>query len=196
MGVVFDELSALYSTLRGEPPVAIARTARAIRRLRRLAESMAPRQDVGGPDELLAPAVGNMFLKLPTDHRRPALSTQRGASHYLKLDETLTVALKALSRQAGATLFMTLLAAFQVLLHHLTGQDDIAVGSPMAGRNRAELEKLIGFFVNMLVLRADLAGDPDFREVVRRVREVALGAYAHQICRSKSWWRNCSRHAT
>ena len=86
----------------------------------------------------------------------------------------------ALGRQEGATLYMTLLAAFQVLLHRYSGQDDIAVGSPIAGRSRPELEGLIGFFVNTLVLRGDLSGDPGFRELLRRTRRTAIDAYAHQ----------------
>src|SRR5262249_50142541 len=89
-------------------------------------------------------------------------------------------ALKALGRHEGATLYMTLLAAFQVLLHRYSGQDDIAVGTPIAGRNRAELEGLIGFFVNTLVVRGDLSGDPGFRETVRRTRRAAVEAFAHQ----------------
>ena len=92
----------------------------------------------------------------------------------------MTNGLKALSRQEGVTLFMTLLAAFQTLLHRHTGQEDIVVGSPIAGRNRAEIEGLIGFFVNTLVLRTDLSGDPTFRELLARVRKVALDAYGHQ----------------
>ena len=88
--------------------------------------------------------------------------------------------MKELSQREGVTLYMTLLAAFQTLLMRYVGQEDIAVGSPIAGRNRAEIEGLIGFFVNTLVLRTNLSGDPSFRELVRRVREVALGAYAHQ----------------
>src|SRR5439155_25259225 len=86
----------------------------------------------------------------------------------------------ALSRQAGTTLFMTLLAAFQTLLGRYAGQDDIAVGTPIAGRTQAETEALIGFFVNTLVLRADLSGDPSFEELLRRVRAVTLDAYTHQ----------------
>ena len=89
----------------------------------------------------------------------------------LTLSPTLTQALKTLSQQYGVTLFMTLLAAFQTLLHRYTGQDDIAVGSLIANRNRVELEGLIGFFVNTLVLRTDLSGDPSFRELLERVRD-------------------------
>ena len=96
------------------------------------------------------------------------------------LSQRLTATLHALRRQEGATLFMTLLAAFQTLLHRYTGEDDIAVGAPIAGRTQVETEGLIGCFVNTLVLRTDLAGNPTFRELLGRVREVLLGAYAHQ----------------
>ena len=119
-------------------------------------------------------------LQLSTDHPRPAVQTFRGARHFLTLSPLLTQALKTLSQQYGVTLFMTLLAAFQTLLHRYTGQDDIAVGSLIANRNRVELEGIIGFFVNTLVLRTDLSGDPRFRELLQRVREVTLGAYEHQ----------------
>jgi amino acid adenylation domain-containing protein len=119
-------------------------------------------------------------LELPTDHPRPAVQTHRGARQKLVLPESLTEALKGLSRQEGTTLFMVLLGAFQALLARYSGQEDIAVGSPIAGRNQAETEGLIGFFVNTLVLRTDLSGDPTFKELLGRVREVALGAYAHQ----------------
>jgi amino acid adenylation domain-containing protein len=96
------------------------------------------------------------------------------------LTPDLTARLRALSQREGVTVFMTLLAAFKVLLHRYTGQDDIVLGVPVANRNRAELEGLVGFFVNTLVMRTSLADDPDFREVLRRVRKVALGAYAHE----------------
>lgn len=122
----------------------------------------------------------HQFLQLPTDHPRPAIQTYRGAGHYLELPKALSEALNALSRREGVSLFMTLLAAFQTLLHRYAGQDDIIVGSPIANRNRLEIEGLIGFFVNTLVLRTDLSGNPTFRELLGRVREVALGAYAHQ----------------
>jgi amino acid adenylation domain-containing protein len=119
-------------------------------------------------------------LQLPTDHPRPTVQTFRGARHSLTLSPTLTQALKMLSQQYGVTLFMTLLAAFQTLLHRYTGQDDIVVGSLVANRNRVEIEGLIGFFVNTLVLRTNLSGDPGFQELLERVREVTLGAYEHQ----------------
>ena len=123
-----------------------------------------------------APAV----LDLPFDRPRPALQTFRGARRTLTIPRTLADSLQALGQQEQATLFMTLLAAFQTLLFRYSGQVDISVGSPIAGRNRAEVEQLIGFFVNTLVLRTDLAGNPSFRELLARVRTVALGAYAHQ----------------
>jgi len=119
-------------------------------------------------------------LELPTDRRRPLVSSYRGARVRFELAPALTQALKALSRAERATLFMTLLAAFQVLLYRYSGQEDLAVGVPVAGRSRPELEGLVGFFVNTLVLRGDLSGQPSFREYLARVRERALEAYAHQ----------------
>ena len=120
------------------------------------------------------------LLALPTDRLRLPVQSFRGASQSVVLPKRLTEELKTLSRQEGATLFMTLLAAFQTLLSRLTGQEDIVVGSPIAGRNRPEVEGLIGLFINTLVLRTDLSGNPTFRKLLGRVREVALGAYAHQ----------------
>ncbi|MEM9008075.1 MAG: amino acid adenylation domain-containing protein, partial [Cyanobacteria bacterium P01_F01_bin.86] len=119
-------------------------------------------------------------LQLPMAHSRPAIQTFRGTNQSLQLSAELTTALKDLSRAENATLFMTLLAAFKTLLYRYTGQDDILVGSPIANRNRSEIEGLIGFFVNTLVMRTDLGGSPSFRELLGRVRKVALDAYAHQ----------------
>jgi amino acid adenylation domain-containing protein/FkbH-like protein len=119
-------------------------------------------------------------LELPTDYPRPAVQTFRGARQLLTLSPELTATLKALTQREGVTLFMTLLAAFQTLLSRYSGQDEIVVGTPIAGRNRAETESLVGFFVNTLVLRTDLSRNPGFVELLRRVREAALGAYAHQ----------------
>jgi amino acid adenylation domain-containing protein len=119
-------------------------------------------------------------LELPIDRPRPAIQTFRGTTRWFKLSRSLTEKLKALSQHEEATLFMTLLAAFQVLLYRYTGQEDISVGTPIANRHRAEVEALIGFFINTLVVRTDLSGTPTFRELLRRVREVALEAYANQ----------------
>jgi surfactin family lipopeptide synthetase A len=119
-------------------------------------------------------------LELPTDHPRPATQSFRGAVVSCELPKTLLPALNELSRSAGVSLFMTLLAAFQTLLSRYTGQEDVVVGSVIAGRNQSEVENLIGFFVNTLVLRGDLSGNPTFRTLLNRTREVALGAYAHQ----------------
>src|SRR5207253_7579113 len=111
---------------------------------------------------------------------RPAVQSFRGALYPFALPPDLVDALRALAKQEGCTLYMVLLAAFQALLHRYSGQEDFCVGTPIAGRNRAETEGLIGFFVNTLVLRTDLSGDPSFRALLGRVREAALGAYAHQ----------------
>ncbi len=119
-------------------------------------------------------------LALPTDYPRPSGPHFEGASLAFDLPPELTEALQALSRRQGATLFMTLLAAFGALLARYADQDDLLIGTPIAGRNRAELEELIGFFVNTLVLRVDLSGRPTFSQLLARVRERALEAYAHQ----------------
>ncbi|MDR9899826.1 amino acid adenylation domain-containing protein, partial [Aetokthonos hydrillicola Thurmond2011] len=120
------------------------------------------------------------ILPLQTDFPRPPVSTYEGTRHFLCLSESLSKQLKDLSRREGVTLFMTLLAAFQTLLFHYTGQDDIAVGSLVANRHHPELEEILGFFANTVVLRTDLSGLPSFRQLLERVREVTLAAYAHQ----------------
>jgi amino acid adenylation domain-containing protein/non-ribosomal peptide synthase protein (TIGR01720 family)/FkbM family methyltransferase len=119
-------------------------------------------------------------LELPTDRVRPEVQTFRGTYHTFSLTPELSRKLKELSRNEDVTLFMTLLAAWQTLLYHYTNQEQISVGTLIANRNRAETEMLIGFFVNTLVMNSDLSGNPSFRELLRRVREVCLGAYAHQ----------------
>ncbi len=120
------------------------------------------------------------ILELPADHARPAIQSYRGDMIDFELPASLAAALTRLSQREGVTLFMTLLAAFQTLILRYTGQTDIVVGSPIAGRTRREVEELIGPFINTLVLRSDLSGNPAFLEVLRRVREIALDAYAHQ----------------
>lgn len=123
---------------------------------------------------------GVAALDLPTDRPRPVRQSFRGGRYPLNFSPSLTASLNRLAAQENATPFMVLLAAFQVLLHRYSGQDDIAVGSAVTHRPHAEYEGLIGFFVNTLVLRGDLSGRPSFREYLRRVREVCLDAYAHQ----------------
>jgi amino acid adenylation domain-containing protein len=120
------------------------------------------------------------LLKLPTDRPRPPVQSSRGATYRMRLPAELPARLRALSRDEDATLFMLTLAAFKALLVRYTGQEDVSVGTPTAGRYCVELEQLIGFFVNTLVLRTDASGDPSFRELLARVRETCLGAYAHQ----------------
>jgi aspartate racemase len=122
----------------------------------------------------------NPVLELPADRPRPPVQTYQGAKQSFIIPESLSQALSTLSQQEGVTLYMTLLAAFQTQLYRYTGQQDILVGSPIAGRNLSELEYLIGFFVNTLVLRTDMAGNPSFRELLQRVRNVAMSAYAYQ----------------
>ncbi|HEX6289174.1 MAG TPA: amino acid adenylation domain-containing protein, partial [Herpetosiphonaceae bacterium] len=127
-----------------------------------------------------AQLAGVGVLDLPLDHPRPPVRTFRSGRQTLTIERALTDRLAAFNRRQGVTLFMTLLAAFKLLLHRWSGQTDIVVGSPIAGRTRAETEDLIGLFLNTLVLRSDLSGDPGFVELLRRVREVCLQAYAHQ----------------
>jgi amino acid adenylation domain-containing protein len=119
-------------------------------------------------------------LELPIDRPRPAVQTFRGAREWLVLSKDLTSAIKALGRREGVTLFITMLAAFKVLLCRYAGQEDVIVGSPIANRPQTETESIIGFFLNNLALRSDLSGNPNFREVLARVRKTALDAYANQ----------------
>ena len=120
------------------------------------------------------------LLTLPTDRPRPGEQTFRGSTEIFALPVELSEKLQALSREQGVTLFMTLLSAFAVLLGRYAGQRDVAVGTPIANRTRRETEGLIGFFVNTLVMRHDLSGDPRFVDLLKRTRETALQAYAHQ----------------
>ncbi|MEH2261607.1 amino acid adenylation domain-containing protein [Nostoc sp.] len=120
------------------------------------------------------------LLSVPTDRPRPAVQTDNGVYQEFALSVKLTGELAQLSQQQGVTLFMTLLAAFDTLLYRYTGTEDILVGSPIANRDRSEIEGLIGFFVNTLVMRSNLAGNPSFSELLTRVREMAMEAYSHQ----------------
>ncbi len=120
------------------------------------------------------------FLPLPTDKPRPAVQTFTGVHQEFQLSLELTQKLTELSQQQGVTMFMTLLAAYGILLYRYTGQSDILIGTPIANRNRREIESLIGFFVNTLVMQTDCSENPSFQELLMRVREMSLGAYAHQ----------------
>ncbi len=119
-------------------------------------------------------------MQLPTDYQRTATQSLRGAYQVSELPANVVADIDAVSRKEGVTTFMTLLAAFNTLLYRYTGQPDIVVGTDVANRNRVETERLIGFFLNHLVLRTDLSGEPTFSEVLARVRDVSLGAFAHQ----------------
>jgi amino acid adenylation domain-containing protein len=181
LGVAADELIALYEADRQgrpahlpTPPVQYADFARWQRNQFETGAWTSPierwrRRLTGVPS-----------LELPTDRPRPAIRSARGAQHRVTLSRELSEAVRALGRREGVTPFMTLLAAFQVLLGRWSGQDDFAVGSPVANRTRMETERLIGYFVNMLALRADLSGNPTVRELLVRVRDVALEAFENQ----------------
>ncbi len=119
-------------------------------------------------------------LQLPTDYPRPPVETFSAKGYQFKISSEVRVALEQLNQQHGTTMFMILLAAFQVLMYRYSGQERIAVGSPIANRNRSELEGLIGFFVNTLVMCSDLSGNPQFTELLQEVRQKSLGAYANQ----------------
>jgi acyl carrier protein len=179
-GVLFEELSAIYkSSVAGLPsPLAELPIQYADFALWQRASMQGPRfeESLAYWKEQLAGAP--RLLNLPTDRPRPRVQTFRGARHLLALPEALTAALTKFSRREGGTLYMTLLAAFKVLLSRYSGQSDIIVGTPVAGRDRVETEKLIGAFINTLVLRTDLSGNPSFRELLRRVRKVSLEGQA------------------
>jgi amino acid adenylation domain-containing protein len=180
-GVLWRELSELYAACVQGRPAALAELPvqyadYAVWQRERLHEEAAA-QPLAYWKEALAELP---VLELSTDRPRPSVPSYRGGRIVFELGEELTRGLKEIGRRERATLFMTLLASVQVLLYRYSGQEDFAVGVPVAGRTRPELEGLIGYFVNMLVLRAELSGEPTFREYLGRVRERALAAYAHQ----------------
>ncbi|HET7463026.1 MAG TPA: amino acid adenylation domain-containing protein, partial [Longimicrobium sp.] len=182
MGVLNRELSALYEAFRRGapdplPPLPVQYPDYAVWQ-RRWVDGLVLQEQaeywtrtLGGAPEL---------LELPTDHPRPALPDHAGAQVGMVLGGELTAGLKALSRRHGTTLFMTVMAGWAVMLGRLSGQDDVVVGSPTAGRGRREIEGLIGFFVNTLALRVDLSGSPTVAEVLARVKRRALEAQHHQ----------------
>jgi amino acid adenylation domain-containing protein len=181
LGVLSKGLTALYAAYAtggpeiGPPP---PRYADLVRRQRlRLTGAVHDAQAAYWRDRLTPPPP---VLELPADHPRPTIQTFNGAVESFIIPPAVADALRRLARGQGVTLFMILLAALDVLLHRYTGLDDIAVGSPIANRTDVEAEGVVGLFANTLVLRTDLRGDPTVRELIRRVRDVALGAYAAQ----------------
>ncbi len=182
MGVLYRELYALYAaSARGEAPRLPALGVQygdfAVWQRGWLAGDVLRRQLDWWRERL---AGAPPALELPVDRPRSAVATDRGASVLLRVGADEVRALRAVARREGATLYMVLRAATDVLLARWSGQEDLVVGSPIANRTRVEVEGLIGFFVNTLALRTDVSGDPAFRELVGRVRDTALGAYAHQ----------------
>ncbi len=181
-GVIYRELSDLYTAFaQGRPsplePLPLQYADFAVWQRRWLEEGVFETQLSYWREQL---AGAPPLLMLPTDRPRPAVQTYNGDRHSIWLPRAQLDALSSLSRSHSATLFMTLLAAVDVLLHRYTRQDDILLGTPIAGRNRAELEDLIGYFTNTLVLRTDCSGDPSFGELVGRTRQVAIEAFANQ----------------
>ncbi|HET7231076.1 MAG TPA: amino acid adenylation domain-containing protein, partial [Longimicrobium sp.] len=182
LGLLRRELSILYAACRdgGESPLpelAVQYADYAVWQREQLRGEVLDRHLAYWKERL---AGAPELLELPTDRPRPAVQTYRGAREGITLSGELLARLEALGRGEGATPFMTLLAAFQVLLGRYGGSEDVVVGSPISGRTRREVEELVGLFLNTLVLRTDLSGDPSFRGVLRRVREMTLGAFEHQ----------------
>ena len=182
MGVFIHELSALYQAFSTGQPSPLAglpiQYADFAAWQRECLQGEVLNAQLGYWKKQLAGAPA--LLNLPTDRPRPAVQTFRGGMQHIQLSPELTNALKALSQQAGATLYMTLLGVFVTLLSRYSGQENIVVGTSIANRNRREMESLIGFVANTLVMRTDLAGNPTFRQLLGRVRQVALDAFAYQ----------------
>jgi amino acid adenylation domain-containing protein len=180
--VLFRDLAAIYTALvRGQTPVLAELPVQyadyAVWQREWLEGAELERQAAYWKNKLLA---APHVLALPTDRPRPPRQTYNGSRYSLVLSRELTAALKALAAEQSCTLFMVMLAAFNVLLGRYAGQDDVLIGSPIAGRRRTELEGLVGLFVNTLVFRNDLSGNPSFRSLLSRVRETALEAFGHQ----------------
>ncbi|MGK5533235.1 amino acid adenylation domain-containing protein [Streptomyces sp. URMC 129] len=180
--VLFGELVALYGAFVSGgasplPALPIQYADYAVWQRRRLAGE-GPAADLEFWRDTLAGAPPT--LELPTDRPRPPVQTTRGGSVPFRLPAALMDEVRELSRREGVTPFMTMLAAFLVLLHRYSREEDIVVGVPVANRGRKEIERLIGYFVNTLALRTDLSGDPSFRDLLGRVRQATLGAFAHQ----------------
>ena len=181
MGVLLQEVVALYQAMsQGQesplPELEIQYADYAVWQREYLAGEIL-KSEIGYWKEQLK---GLQALNLPTDHRRPTAPSYRGGVERIEIEKGLSEELKRLSQREGATLFMTLMAAFKVLLMRYSGEEDIVIGTVTANRTQKEVEGLIGFFVNTLAMRTDLSGNPSFRELIGREREVALGAYGRQ----------------
>jgi hypothetical protein len=182
LGILFQDFAAVYAAfLRGEPsplpPLPVRYADYAVAQRARMQGEILCHHLTYWKKQLAGLAES---LELPTDWPRPVKPAHRGGTRFFLLSTALTEAMESLGRREMSWLFMTLLAGFQALLQRYTGQNDIAVGTPVADRPRRELHKMIGSFLNLVVLRTDLSGDPSFRELLRRVRTMALKAYAHQ----------------
>ncbi|MDB9388326.1 amino acid adenylation domain-containing protein, partial [Microcystis aeruginosa] len=182
IGVLIDELSVYYrsfctGTKADLPDLSIQYADFAVWQRQWLTNEVLDRQLSYWKQQLTGVP---LLHQLPTDHPRPAIQSFHGGTELLRLDNQLTQQLKKLSQESGSTLFMTLLAGFTVLLSRYSQQTDVVIGSPIANRNRTEIEGLIGFFVNNLVLRLDLSQEPSFEDFLFQVREVTQNAYDHQ----------------
>ncbi|HEV7474842.1 MAG TPA: amino acid adenylation domain-containing protein [Pyrinomonadaceae bacterium] len=182
LGVLFNELATLYEGfVAGQSPslpeLTIQYADFAVWQRRWLSGDVLEGQLAYWKEQLAgSPAI----LELPTDRPHPPVQTYKGSFLTCEIGKELTEALKELSRREGVSLYMLLLAAFKTLLARYAEQEQVVVGTPIANRNWIDIENLIGFFVNTLVLRTDLSGNPPFRELLKRIREVTLGAFAHQ----------------
>ena len=181
IGVLVRDMAAFYDAIRRGadsplPPLAVQYADYAAWQREWLRDNKLQKQLDFWTEQL----AGLPNLEIPADRPRPAVRAGRGGERVLMLEPKLVAAVRDLAREGGATSFMALLGAFQVLLARYSGQEDVAVGSPIAGRTRSELEDLIGFFANTIVFRGDLTGDPSFREVLRRSKDAVLAAVAHQ----------------
>lgn len=182
MGIFFRELSALYSAYSSDTPsplpdLPIRYVDFAVSQRERLTEEVFARQMVYWMDQLRPPLP---VLALPADRPRPPVQTSRGQRGFASIPEALVTKMRELGRREGATLYMTLLATYAAFLHRLTGQTDLVIGTPVANRTRRELEPLIGFFVNSLALRVQVAGTMTFGRLLAEIRHVAMGAYSNQ----------------
>jgi len=182
MGVFINELMTLYeafSRFDSSPlvPLSIQYADYAVWQQKWLKEKVFENQLAYWVERL---SESSNLLELPTDRPRPSIQSNRGEQFTFFVAENITRGLKEMSQSEGITIFMTLLASFFILLYRYSNQEDINIGTPIANRNRIEIEKLIGFFINTLVIRSNLSGDPSFREFSHRVHNSALGAYDHQ----------------